>query len=105
MGWGGDWPPDKTPIWQVVCALDFAWFARHGVPLEMRVTGASRHDVEEIIPLIGNLEPIGGKPGPPVAKPETVPADRADHRRSVEAISNEWNFLAASAIGWRILTA
>lgn len=59
---------------------------RHGVPLEIRVTGANRHDVQEILPLIVNLEPIGGKPGPPVSKPEAVQADRAYHSASVDSI-------------------
>jgi transposase len=59
---------------------------RHGVPLAIRVTGANRHDVQEIIPLVVNLEPIGGPPGPPVQKPGAVQADRAYHSASVDAI-------------------
>jgi|HubBroStandDraft_5_1064220.scaffolds.fasta_scaffold319351_1 transposase len=59
---------------------------RNGVPLEIRVTGANRHDVREIIPLIVNLPPIGGKPGPPLSKPKAVQADRAYHSRAVDAL-------------------
>lgn len=59
---------------------------RHGVPLEIRVTGANHSDVREIIPLIVNLEPIGGKPGRPISKPEVVQADRAYHDSSVDAL-------------------
>jgi transposase len=59
---------------------------RNGVPLEIRITGANRSDVLEIIPLIVNLEPIGGKPGPPISRPKVVQADRAYHDRSVDAL-------------------
>jgi transposase len=59
---------------------------RHGVPLEIRITGANRSDVREIIPLIVNLEPIGGKPGPPISHPEVVQADRAYHDQAVDAL-------------------
>lgn len=59
---------------------------RHGVPLEICVTRAHRHDVQEIILLAVNLEPISGKPGPPVSKPRSMQADRAYHIRSVDAI-------------------
>jgi transposase len=59
---------------------------RHGVPLVIRVTGANRHDVIEIIPLVVNIPAIGGKPGHPVAKPGVVQADRAYHDKSVDAL-------------------
>ena len=59
---------------------------RNGVPLEIRITGANRSDVLEIIPLIVNLAPIGGKPGPPIRRPKAVQADRAYHDRSVDAL-------------------
>jgi transposase len=59
---------------------------RNGVPLEIRITGANRSDVREIIPLVVNFEPIGGKPGPPISHPEVVQADRAYHDKSVDAL-------------------
>ena len=59
---------------------------RNGVPLEIRITGANRSDVREIIPLVVNLVPIGGKPGPPISKPEVIQADRAYHDQSVDAL-------------------
>jgi transposase len=59
---------------------------RHGVPLEIRVTGANRHDVLEILPLVVNIPPIGGKPGHPVQKPGVVQADRAYHDGALEAL-------------------
>jgi transposase len=59
---------------------------RNGVPLEIRITGANHADVLEIIPLIVNLPPIGGKPGHPVQKPEAVQADRAYHSQAVDGL-------------------
>jgi transposase len=59
---------------------------RNGVPLEIRVTRANRHDVMEIIPLVVNMPAIGGKPGAPIQKPKAVQADRAYHDKAVEAL-------------------
>jgi transposase len=59
---------------------------RNGVPLEIRVTGANRHDVKEIIPLVVNMPAIAGKPGHPIEKPEAIQADRAYHDSSVDAL-------------------
>ncbi len=59
---------------------------RNRVPLEIRITGANRHDVLEIVPLIVNMPSIAGKPGHPVTKPEVVQADRAYHDSAVDAI-------------------
>lgn len=58
----------------------------HGVPLTILVTGANRHDVQQIIPLVVNMPAIGGKPGHPVEKPEVLQADRAYHDKSVDAL-------------------
>src|SRR3990172_2388613 len=59
---------------------------RNGVPLEIRVTGANRHDVREIIPLVVNMPPIAGKPGHPISKPQAVQADRAYHDAAVDGL-------------------
>ncbi|QVL31667.1 IS5 family transposase [Telmatocola sphagniphila] len=59
---------------------------RNGIPLEIRVTGANRHDVREIIPLVINIPAIGGKPGAPIHKPKVVQADRAYHDQWVDAL-------------------
>jgi transposase len=58
----------------------------NGIPLTIRVTGANRHDVTEIIPLVVNMPAIGGKPGPPAQKPKALQADRAYHDKSVDAL-------------------
>jgi transposase len=59
---------------------------RHGVPLEVRVTGANRHDVLQIIPLVVNMPHIRGKVGHPIEKPKRVQADRAYDDSSVRAL-------------------
>ena len=59
---------------------------RNGVPLEIRVTGANRHDVLEIIPLVVNMPAIAGKPGHPLEKPQAIQADRAYHDANVDGI-------------------
>ncbi len=47
-----------------------------GVPLAAILTGANRHDVTQLIPLIDAIPPIGGKVGAPLRKPEEVMGDR-----------------------------
>jgi transposase len=47
-----------------------------GVPLATLLTGANRHDVTQLIPLIDAIPPIGGKVGAPLRKPGEVMADR-----------------------------
>jgi transposase len=59
---------------------------RHGVPLEIRVTGANRHDVLQIIPLVVNMPRIAGKVGHPLVKPKRVQADRAYDDESARAL-------------------
>jgi transposase len=59
----------------------------NGVPLKFILTGANRHDVTQLIPLIDGIEPVAGKPGRPKQRPEKVYADRAydseKHRRAL----------------------
>lgn len=59
---------------------------RNGIPLEIRVTGANRHDVLEIIPLVANMPPIAGKPGHPIQRPHAIQADRAYQDANVDDI-------------------
>lgn len=40
------------------------------------ITGANRHDVTQLLPLIEAIPPIKGKPGAPLSKPPEVIADR-----------------------------
>lgn len=47
------------------------------MPLATILTGANRHDVTQLIPLIDAIPPVRGKPGAPLTKPKLVIADRA----------------------------
>ncbi len=48
-----------------------------GIPPAARVTGANRHDVTQLLPLVEAIAPIGGKPGPARWRPEAVLGERA----------------------------
>jgi transposase len=48
-----------------------------GIPLATILTGANRHDVTQLIPLIDAIPPIAGKIGAPLTKPRQVMGDRA----------------------------
>src|SRR5437773_8555265 len=37
----------------------------HGIPLNVILTGANRHDVTQLLPLIDSAPPVAGKPGHP----------------------------------------
>ena len=85
VGGGGETGPNPTdrrkPGTKQHLVVD-----RNGVPLAIRVTGANRHDVTQIIPLVLDMPAIGGKPGPKVTKPKVVQADRAYHSGAVDAL-------------------
>lgn len=48
-----------------------------GVPLAAILTGANRHDVTQLLPLVEAIPPIHGKRGRPLSKPREVMGDRA----------------------------
>lgn len=48
-----------------------------GVPLQIQLTPANTHDLNQLLPLIANIPPVRGKPGRPRTRPEEVYADRA----------------------------
>ncbi|MBW8837050.1 MAG: IS5 family transposase [Burkholderia sp.] len=51
-----------------------------GIPLGLILTGANRHDVTQLLPLIDAIPPIRGKRGRPLSKPAIVQGDRGyDH--------------------------
>ena len=58
-----------------------------GVPLASRLTGANRHDVTQLLPLVESIPSIRGKPGAPLRKPKRVMGDRAydsrEHRTTL----------------------
>ena len=47
-----------------------------GIPLATILTGANRHDLTQLIPLIDAIPPIAGKVGAPLTKPQQVMGDR-----------------------------
>ncbi|QEG33751.1 IS5 family transposase [Bythopirellula goksoeyrii] len=49
----------------------------NGIPLNVTLTGANRHDVTQLLPVIDGIPPVTGKPGHPRQRPDQVYADRA----------------------------
>jgi transposase len=62
----------------------------HGIPLAAVVTGAHRHDITQLLPLLAAVPAVGGKPGPPRRRPQRVQGDRGydsePHRRELRAM-------------------
>lgn len=48
---------------------------KHGVPLAIRTAGANASDHTQIIPLVLDFPKVGGKPGRPKQRPDTLYAD------------------------------
>jgi len=59
-----------------------------GIPVNVRLTEANRHDVTQLLPLVESVPPIRGKRGRPLKKPRSVQVDRAydsrTHRLALE---------------------
>ena len=49
----------------------------NGLPLAMHATGANRHESTQLLALLEEVPPVGGKPGHPKRKPEAILGDRA----------------------------
>jgi transposase len=49
----------------------------NGIPLSVRLTGANRHDVTQLLPLVDSIPPIAGKVGRPIKRPNCILGDRA----------------------------
>ena len=47
-----------------------------GIPLVCLLTGANRHDVTQLIPMVDAIPTIAGKVGAPLHVPKTLQADR-----------------------------
>lgn len=43
----------------------------------VRLTGANRNDVTQLLPLVDGIQPTAGKPGRPRRRPDAVQGDRA----------------------------
>jgi transposase len=48
-----------------------------GIPLAALLTGANRHDVTQLLPLVEAIPPLRGRPGRPRRRPDQVQGDRA----------------------------
>jgi transposase len=61
----------------------------NGIPLNLILTGANRHDVTQLIPLVETAPAVAGKPGHPKKYPDRLYADRGydsePHRRKLRA--------------------
>jgi len=49
----------------------------NGIPFAVKLTGANRHDVTQLLPLVESIPPIAGKVGRPRKRPDCVQGDRA----------------------------
>jgi transposase len=49
----------------------------NGIPLSIRLTGANRHDITQLLPLVDSIPPIAGKVGRPIKRPNCLLGDRA----------------------------
>ena len=49
----------------------------NGIVLAVRLTGANRHDVTQLLALVDAIPPIAGKVGRPIRRPASVLGDRA----------------------------
>jgi transposase len=59
-----------------------------GVPLAVTLTGANRHDVTQLLPLLDKVPHVKGKRGRPRSRPNLVQGDRAydsqPHRQAIK---------------------
>jgi transposase len=59
----------------------------NGIPLSVKLTGANRHDVTQLLPLVDSIPPIAGKVGRPLQRPDSILGDRGydsqPHRRKL----------------------
>ena len=80
----------------------------NGLPLAATVTGANRHDVTQLLPLVDAIPPVSGKRGRPRKRPHCVQGDRAYHsryhrdalkERGIEPVLAERNTQHGSGLG------
>jgi transposase len=60
----------------------------HGIPLAVILTGANRHDVTQLLPLLDKVPRVQGKRGAPRCRPEQLQGERAydsePHRKELK---------------------
>lgn len=57
-----------------------------GIPLSVILTGANRHDVTQLMPLVEAIPTVGGLRGAPKRKPALIQADRAYDSNPLRAL-------------------
>jgi transposase len=57
----------------------------NGIPLKLTLTGANRHDVTQLLPLVDQIPAVAGKRGRPRRRPRELYADRAYDSKSHRA--------------------
>lgn len=67
-----------------------------GIPLSLILTGANRHDITQLLPLVSAIPPVAGVRGAPRRKPALIQADRAYHSDPLRRL------LASQGIGTQI---
>ena len=79
-----------------------------GIPLATILTGANRHDVTQLIPLVDAIPPVRGKVGHPRNRPDIVQGDRAYdsqphrqalHQRGIKPLLARRNIGHGSGLG------
>ena len=62
----------------------------NGIPLAVTLTGANRHDVTQLLPLVNAIPAIAGQPGRPRYRPDCVQGDRGydsePHRQALRQV-------------------
>jgi transposase len=76
LGGGDDTGPNSTDRGKLGTKHHVLTDAQ-GIPLAVTVTGANVPDVNELIPLVDAVPPVGGKVGHPKQRPDELYADRA----------------------------
>lgn len=76
-------PTDRRKLGSKHHLITDAW----GIPLAAILTGANRHDVTQLLPLVEAIPPVRGQRSRPRRRPEQVQGDRAydsePHRRAL----------------------
>src|SRR5262245_12758399 len=57
-----------------------------GIPLNATVTAANVNEVTQVLQVLTDMPPVGGKPGPKRQKPERLQGDRAYHSGPLRAL-------------------
>ncbi len=71
-----------------------------GTPLAVKLTGANRHDVTQLLPLVEAIPPIAGNCGRPLRSPQCVQGDRAYDSQPHRKVLNKLGIKTVSARRW-----